>query len=62
MSQKNKHPHRFDCKDVEMLQRYINGQGRIYSATRSGLNARQQRQLKRAIKNARFLALLPYSL
>ena len=62
MSQKSKHPQNFDCKDIETLQRYINGQGRIYSATRSGLNARQQRQLKRAVKNARFLALLPYSL
>ena len=56
-----KDPERFDYKDVETLQRYLNSQGRLYSAKRTGLKARQQRELKRAVKHARFLALLPYT-
>ncbi len=57
-----KHPERFDYKDIETLQRYLNSQGRIHSAQRTGLKARQQRKLKLAIKHARFLSLLPYSI
>lgn len=56
-----KAPTKFDYKDIETLKRYLNSQGRLYSAKRTGLNARQQRQLKRAVKTARFLALLPYN-
>lgn len=54
-------PRRFDFKDVESLQRHLSPQARIHSAKRTGLTAREQRQLKRAIKYARFLALLPYT-
>jgi len=56
-----KTPSKFDYKDIETLQRYLNSQGRLYSAKRTGLSARQQRQLKRAVKYARTMALLPYS-
>ncbi len=55
------HPEVFDYKDPETLRRYLSPQGRIHSAKRTGLSARQQRQLKKAIKYARFLALLPYT-
>lgn len=51
----------FDFKDVEGLQVYVTSQGLLLPAKRSGLNAREQRRLKRAIKQARFLALLPYT-
>jgi small subunit ribosomal protein S18 len=51
----------FDYKDVETLLRFVNAQGRLYSAKRTGLNARNQRKLKRAVKYARFLALMPHS-
>ncbi|MFQ5747920.1 MAG: 30S ribosomal protein S18 [Planctomycetota bacterium] len=54
-------PEEFDFKDVELLQRFLTPQHRIQSAKRSGLSAGQQRSLKRAIKLARFLALLPYT-
>ncbi|MBC8328524.1 MAG: 30S ribosomal protein S18 [Planctomycetes bacterium] len=50
----------FDYKDIETLQRFLSPQGRIHSRKRTGLNARKQRELKMAIKTARFLALLPY--
>ncbi|RMH03443.1 MAG: 30S ribosomal protein S18 [Planctomycetota bacterium] len=50
----------FDFKDIETLQRFLSPQGKLHSRKRTGLNARQQRQLKHAVKHARFLALLPY--
>lgn len=51
----------FDHKDVEGLMMYMTSQGLLLPAKRSGLSAREQRRLKRAIKYARFLALLPYT-
>ena len=50
----------FDYKDVKTLQRYINAYGQIEPATKTGLSARQQRQLTVAIKRARHLALMPF--
>ncbi len=61
MSSRNRKGRRFDFKDVETLQRYLNPQARILGAKRTGLSAREQRQLKKAIKYARFLALLPFT-
>ena len=52
---------RFDYKDTENLLRFLNSQGRLYSAKRTGLNARNQRKLKRAVKHARQLALLSHT-
>ena len=49
-----------DHKDVKALQKFSTPQGKIFSRKRSGSCARHQRELKRAIKRARFLALLPY--
>jgi small subunit ribosomal protein S18 len=50
----------FDYKDVKTLQRYINAYGQIEPATKTGLSAKQQRQLTVAIKRARHLALMPF--
>lgn len=50
----------FDYKDVKVLQRYINAYGQIEPATKTGLSAKQQRQLTVAIKRARHLALMPF--
>lgn len=50
----------FDYKDVKVLQRYINIYGQIEQRGRTGLSAKQQRQLSTAIKRARLLALLPF--
>ncbi len=49
-----------DYKDVKGLESFIKERGRIYSARSSGNCAKHQRELTRAIKQARFLALLPY--
>lgn len=53
-------PAYFDYKDVKTLQRYINAYGQIEPITKTGLSAKQQRQLATAIKRARHLALLPF--
>jgi small subunit ribosomal protein S18 len=48
-----------DYKDYEKLRLYVNPQGKILPRRRSGLSAKNQRLLARAIKRARHLALLP---
>jgi small subunit ribosomal protein S18 len=48
-----------DYKNFEQLRRYVNAQGKILPRRRSGLNAKNQRLVARAIKRARHLALLP---
>lgn len=53
-------PSYFDYKDVRVLQRYINPYGQIESVAKTGLSAKQQRQLAVAIKRSRHLALLPF--
>jgi small subunit ribosomal protein S18 len=50
----------FDYKDVKTLQRYIDAYGRIEPISKTGLTAKQQRQLAVAVKRARHLALLPF--
>ena len=50
----------FDYKDVKTLQRYINMYGQIEPVAKTGLSAKQQRQLATAVKRARHLALLPF--
>jgi len=50
-----------DYKDVETLQKLLTNRGKIYSRKRSGNCAACQRKAKRAIKLARFMALLPYT-
>lgn len=51
----------FDYKNPQLLKNYITDRGKIVPARVSGLSARQQRQLTRAIKRARILALLPFT-
>lgn len=53
-------PAYFDYKDVKTLQRYVNMYGQIEPVAKTGLSAKQQRQLAVAIKRARHLALLPF--
>ncbi len=53
-------PAYFDYKDVKTLQRFVNMYGQIEPISKTGLSAKQQRQLAVAIKRARHLALLPF--
>ncbi len=50
----------FDYKDFKTLQSYVNVYGQIETRKKTGLTESQQRQLSRAIKRARHMALLPF--
>ncbi|AUF83893.1 30S ribosomal protein S18 [Mesoplasma syrphidae] len=49
-----------DYKDVEMLKKFISGNGQILPRRVTGTSPRDQRVLALAIKRARQMALLPY--
>lgn len=49
-----------DYKDVELLKKFITETGKIVPSRVTGTCAKYQRRLAKAIKYARFLALLPY--
>lgn len=50
-----------DYKDVKTLQRYISEKGKIVPSRITAVNVKNQRKLARAIKRARMLALLPFT-
>ena len=47
-------------KDIFQLKKFTSVRGKIISSEKSGLCHKHQKQLKRAIKRARYMALLPY--
>ena len=51
---------KIDHKNVKLLQRFISERGKIVPSRIPAVSAKKQRELARAIKRARFLALLPY--
>ena len=53
---------KIDYKDVKLLQRFISERGKIVPSRITAVSAKRQRRLSRAIKRARFLALVPYLL
>ncbi|MBI4089792.1 MAG: 30S ribosomal protein S18 [Candidatus Kerfeldbacteria bacterium] len=51
-----------DYKDVRTIQRFMTSYAKIASRHRTGTCNKHQRRLAEAIKRARFLALVPYTL
>ena len=51
---------KIDYKDIKLLQRYISERGKIVPSRISAVSAKKQRELAKAIKRARNLALLPF--
>jgi small subunit ribosomal protein S18 len=49
-----------DYKDLELLGKLINRQGKLLARRKSGCTAASQHAVTRAVKRARFMALLPY--
>lgn len=52
---------KIDYKDVDLLKRFLTPEGKIRPRRQTGVIARNQRKLARAIKRARHLALLSYT-
>ena len=50
-----------DYKDLGTLTSYVTETGKIVPSRITGTRAKYQRQLTKAVKRARFLALLPFS-
>ena len=55
------HVREIDYKDVGRLRRYLSDRAKIEPRRKTGTCAKHQRRLSVALKNARFMALLPYS-
>jgi len=55
------HKSYIDYKDIETLSKLLTNRGKIFSRKRSGNCAGCQRKVKRAIKRARFIGLLPFT-
>lgn len=50
-----------DYKDVNLLRKFIMDNGKIVPRRITGTKAKYQRWLTNAVKQARFIALLPYT-
>ena len=50
-----------DYKDINLIKEFITETGKIMPARVTGTSAKYQRQLTKAVKRARHLALLPYT-
>ena len=50
-----------DYKDTALLRKFISERGKIRARRVTGVSSQQQRQIGKAIKNAREMALLPYT-
>lgn len=51
-----------DYKRLDVLTHFVTPTGKIEAARRTGATRKQQAQVVRAVKRARYLALLPYTL
>ena len=51
---------KIDYKDIKLLQRFVSERGKMVPSRITAVSAKRQRELSRAIKRSRFLALLPY--
>lgn len=51
---------KIDYKDVKLLQRYVSERGKIVPSRITAVSAKKQRELAKAIKRARNIALLPF--
>ena len=49
-----------DYKDVKLLRRFVNDQGKIMPRRITGTSSKMRRKLVRAIKRSRSIALMPY--
>ena len=50
-----------DYKDIKLLSRYITEKGKIIPSRITGVSRKKQKELAKAIKQARFLSLISYT-
>ena len=50
-----------DYKDTALLRKFISDRGKIRARRVTGVTVQEQRQIAKAVKNAREMALLPYT-
>lgn len=60
LGKKTDQDHELNYKDVDHLKKFITPQGQIMPRRRSGFSAQTQRKLKREVKRARQVGLLPF--
>jgi small subunit ribosomal protein S18 len=58
--QRERVPDYVDWKDTDYLKRFVPERGKIMPRRISGLGAKDQRRIAKAIKRARSMALLPF--
>ena len=49
-----------DYKNIKLLKRFISEKGKILPSRITSVSTKKQRELSKAVKRARFIALLPY--
>ena len=52
---------KIDYKDIRTLSRFVSERGKIVPSRITAVSAKKQRELSKAIKRARYLALMPYT-
>ena len=52
---------KIDYKDTALLRKFISDRGKIRARRITGVTVQEQRDIARAVKNAREMALLPYA-
>ena len=50
-----------DYKDTALLRKFVSDRGKIRSRRITGVTVQEQREIAKAVKNAREMALLPYA-
>jgi ribosomal protein S18 len=50
-----------DYKEVDLLRKFLTSSHKLMSRKRSGTSAKEQRALRTAIRQARFMGLIPYT-
>ena len=54
--------HKIDYKDTKLLKKYLSERGKMIPSRITAVSAKKQRELARAIKRSRYIALIPYQM
>ena len=54
--------HEIDYKDTKLLRKYLSERGKMIPSRITAVSAKKQRELAKAIKRSRYIALIPYQM